>query len=145
MRCDSGRSALVLFVLSCGMFAGCSSTPPPDHAARFWLWPGESMALRVEGERPMVQIENPGPGPLSAVEWRKADGTTTFNGIPVGGDMVLTLSPGDQLRLLDGGGSHVSLRMWNSTGYSLDNAPPVGTLRGLTNDEMREKLALIPH
>ena len=77
------------------------------------------MTLRVEGERPQVQIENPGPGALRQVQWIRADGTTKFDGIPPGADLFLTLSNGDELRMLDGGGCELTIRVWNASAYSL--------------------------
>lgn len=102
--------------LATALVTGCST--PPSHTARFWMTSGQTLALAVEGEQPTVEV-SPDFGPLARVEWVHPDGVTVLNGVPPGGDLLLTLRQGDVLRLTDQLGSRVEIRMWNSTGYTL--------------------------
>jgi hypothetical protein len=54
---------------------------------------------------------------------------------------LLQNQDGHKLRFLDGGGSILDIKMWNTTGYVLENDKPVGSLQGLTPEEIRAKLA----
>ncbi len=101
------------------LLGGCST--PPNHMARIFMQGGETMALKVDGRQPTVQLV-PTFAPLVNVRWMRPDGgVTTFHGVPPGGDLVLTLKEGDQLQFSDQGGSDVEIRMWNSSGYVIEN------------------------
>lgn len=106
-------AGLCLAIVAIG---GCATAP--DYTARFGMTPGQTFELKVDGTQPTVRLA-PDFGPLKQVEWFHPDGVTTFNGVPAGGDLLLTLREGDTLRFTDQLGSRVEIRMWNSTGYTL--------------------------
>lgn len=55
--------------------------------------------------------------------------------------MELTMSPGEHLVVMDGGGSRLTLKAFNASRLEISNAPPVGTLRGLTVEQLEDALA----
>jgi hypothetical protein len=126
-RASSTITAAAVVLTTAGALVGCSSSPAPDHLARFWLEGDEVMTLRVEGERPTVQIEVPGLSPLQRIEWLHASGSTTFPGIPVGGDFVLSLEHDDRLVLGPGRGTFVEIAIWNARRFELENGRGSGT------------------
>lgn len=102
--------------LAVAVGGGCATSP--NYTARFGMTPGQTFELKVDGTQPTVRLA-PDFGPLERVDWFHADGVTTFNGVPAGGDLLLTLREGDSLRFTDQLGSRVEIKMWNSTGYTL--------------------------
>lgn len=117
-------AASIAAIALSALLIGCG--PEPTHTARIYLSPGQTMALAVEGEQPTVQLA-PDFGPLKRVDWLHPDGTTTFNGVPAGGDLLLTLRQGDVLRFTDELGSRLEITLWGATGYTLTIAEEAGT------------------
>jgi hypothetical protein len=107
-------------LMTAALLTGCST---PSHTARFQLSGGQTMALKVEGQSPTVQLI-PKFGPLKSVEWVRPDGVTRFDGVPAGGDMVLTVHEHDVVRFTDQLGTSMIVKMWNATGYTLENVEP---------------------
>lgn len=95
--------------------------------------PEQTFTLKVDGRQPTVQLI-PQFGPIKRVEWTHPEGLTVFNGVPVGGDLLLTLHEGDALRFTDQLGSMIEIRMWNSTGYVIleDDSTRVAASRAPT-------------
>lgn len=118
VRSAGSRISKTLALAAAGLaVVGCEG--PANFSSNVWINAGQTLSVRVCGEKPVVDLKNHGPGAVGRVALVSDNRTLSFHGLGPGAEASYTLANNDRLELTQVSGCQVAVEVRHSTGVEL--------------------------